>query len=136
MTVSRPDGIPPTSAQGALRVVSTEPPPPPPPPSVQPLVYLGADSVQAGGTVTQRWALGNESSAPFTMGWRLEAIQNWPRFPQTGTVTLQGDEVVQLTTIAAVPDSVAAGFRWLRLTVTRPGGLPDASSDGGFMVVH
>jgi hypothetical protein len=134
MTVTRPNGIPPTTALGALQVVSSAPPPPPPPPSTQPLVYLGADSAHAGGTVTQRWALGNEGAAPFTMRWTLEAVQRWPGFPQSGTVSLQGDEVVQLTTVAAVPDSVAPGYRWLRLTVSRPNGLPDASSDGGFLV--
>jgi hypothetical protein len=134
MTVTRPNRIPPTTAQGALRVVSSEPPPPPPPPSTQPLVYLGADSAHAGGTVTQRWALGNESATPFLMSWTLEAVQHWPGFPQSGTVSLQGDQVVQLTTVAAVPDSVAPGYRGLRLIVTRPNGLPDASSDGGFYV--
>lgn len=136
MTVTRPDGIPPTTAQGALRVVSSEPPPPPPPPppSMQPVVYLGADSTHAGGTVTQRWALGNESAAPFTMRWTLEAVQNWPGFPKSGTVSLQGDEVVHITTVAAVPDSVTPGYRRLRLVVTRPSGLPNASTDGVFYV--
>lgn len=134
MTVTRPNGVPPTSAEGSLRVVSTAPPPPPPPPPISPLVYLGADSVRAGETVTQRWQLANESLAPFTMHWTLESHPVWPGLPKTGSVTLVGEEVRQLTTTATVPDTAATGYRWLRLTVTRPNGLPDASADGGFTV--
>lgn len=134
MTVTRPNGIPPTSANGWLRVVSTAPPPPPPPPPVVPLVYLGGDSVQAGGTLTQQWQLTNESPAPFTMNWTLSSHPNWPGLPKSGSVTLSGDEVFRLTTTATVPDTVTAGYRWLRMTVTRPNGLPDASTDGYFLV--
>ena len=130
MTVSR-RGVPPTSAEGWMRVFSNEPPPPPP---VQPLVYLGADSVQAGGTLTQYWQLTNESPSPFTMQWTLSAHMPWPGLPQTGSVALAGQEVRQLTTTVAVPDTAASGYRWTRLTVTRPNGLPDASVDGPFLI--
>lgn len=133
MTVTRPNGIPPTSANGWMRVVSNVPPPPPPPPPVSPLVYLGADSVQAGGIVTQRWQLTNESGSPFTMQWTLEHHSYWPGLPKSGSVSLAGNEVHNLTTTAAVPDTTS-GPRWLRLTVTRPNGLPNVSEAGGFLV--
>jgi hypothetical protein len=134
MTVTRPGGIGPTSADGWLRVVSTLPPPPPPPPPVNPLVYLGADSVRAGETVTQHWQLTNESAAPFTMQWTLEAHPVWPGLPKTGSVNLVGGEVRVIAVSAAVPDTAAAGDRWLRLTITRPDGLPDVSANGYFII--
>ena len=59
---------------------------------------------------------------------------NWLGLPKSGSVSLAGNEVHNLTTTAAVPDTAASGYRWLRLTVTRPNGLPDASADGGFLI--
>jgi hypothetical protein len=132
MTVTRPNGIPPTSADGSLLVVSNNPPPPPPPPGVQALVYLGADSARAGGSVTQHWSLGNESSSTYSMPWTLESWPAWPSLPQSGTLLLLPGEVKELTTVAAIPDTAATGYRWLRLTVTRPNGLGDAGANGYF----
>jgi len=142
LTVTRPRPAPgdttnrplTASAGGWLRVVSTAPPPPPPPPPVDPVKYLGADSVQAGGTVTQQWQLTNESTNPFSMHWTLSGHAPWPGLPQTGSVTLAGGESRVLTTTTSVPDTVSTGYRWLRLTVTRPDGLPDASTDGPFYI--
>src|SRR5262245_7441584 len=120
------------SADGFLGVFTNNPPPPPP---VSPLVYLGADSVRAGGTVHQRWQLTNESASPFVMQWTLESHSSWAGLPQNGSVSLAGNEVQVLTTSAAVPDTVQPGVRFLRLTVTRPDTLPNASADGGFQVL-
>jgi hypothetical protein len=135
MEVTRPNGIPPTTADGWLRVYSNAPPPPPPPPPVTPVVYLGADSVQAGGTLTQSWRLTNESAQPFTMQWTLSSHPNWAGLPQSGSVSLLGGEARDITTTASVPDTAAAGVRWLRMTVSRPNGLPDASTDGHFLIL-
>jgi hypothetical protein len=132
MEVTRPNGVGPTTADGWLRVDSYLPPPPPP--AVVPLVYLGADSVYAGGTVTQHWRLTNESASPFTMQWTLAAYPAWPGLPQEGSLALAGGESRELATTASIPDTVAAGWRWLRLTVTRPNGLADASVDGQFLI--
>jgi len=114
----------------------TTPPPPPAPPPISPLVYLGADTAQAGGTVTQHWRLTNESMSSFTMAWTLEAHPVWPGLPQNGSVALAGGEARELTTTVAIPDTAAAGFRWLRLIVTRPNGLGDASADGPFLLTR
>ncbi|HKQ58563.1 MAG TPA: hypothetical protein VJY35_11910 [Candidatus Eisenbacteria bacterium] len=129
---ARTPGITPSSVEGWMRVFSDVPPPPPP---ASPLVYLGADSVTAGGVVTQRWQVTNESTHPFVVEWRLESHSAWPGLPQFGSVSLAGKEVRAITTMAAVPDTAATGYRWLRLTVTRPDGLPNASADGGFIVM-
>ncbi|MGH7731566.1 MAG: hypothetical protein ACRENJ_10005 [Candidatus Eiseniibacteriota bacterium] len=134
MTVTRPGGIPPTSAQGALNVVSNEPPPPPPPPPIQPVVYVGADSVWAGGAVTQTWEVTNESPQPFTMQWTLASRHPWPGYPVSGMVSLAGGGSATVTTTGAVPDTAGPGPRWSSLTVSRPSGLPPASADGGFHV--
>jgi hypothetical protein len=134
MTVTRPSGIGPTTADGWLRVVSTSPPPPPPPPPILALVYLGADTAHVGASVTQRWSLTNESASTYSMPWRLEAHPVWPGLPQNGTLILLPGESRQLATVADIPDTAATGDRWLRLTVTRPNGLGDVSANGYFIL--
>jgi len=134
MEVTRADSATIAAATGGMRVYSNTPPPPPPPPPVQPLLYLGADSVQAGGIVTQHWQLTNESTGPFTMQWTLTARPGWTDFPKTGSVTLTGQEVRELITTGAVPDTVGSGPRLTQLTITRPNGQPDASTNGWFYV--
>lgn len=134
MEVTRADSATIAAATGGMRVYSNTPPPPPPPPPVQPLLYLGADSVQAGGTVTQRWQLTNESTSTFTMQWTLAARPGWTDFPKTGSLTLSGQEVRELITTGAVPDTVGSGPRLTQLTITRPNGQPDASTNGWFYV--
>ena len=111
----------------------TVPPPPPPPAPVSPVVYLGADTVQVGGTVTQHWRLTNESASSFTMQWTLAAVPAWPGLPQSGSMLLAGKESRDLTTTASIPDTAAYGWRWLRLIVTRPDGS-DASVNGPFLL--
>ena len=134
MTVTRPNGVSPTTAEGWLRVWTNEPPPPPPPPPVQPVSFAWADTAQAGGTVTIGWTLTNESQAPFAMHWTLESLHNWAGYPLSGTVNLPGGGSANLSTTSAVPDTAGPGPRRARITVTRPNGLLSASTDGLFEV--
>lgn len=134
MTVTRPNGISPTTAQGSLRVWSDQPPPPPPPPPIRPVLYVGADSANAGGTVTQTWTLINESQAPFAMEWTLESRHAWSGYPLSGTIDLAAGGSANLFTTGSVPDTAGPGTRLTRLTVSRPSGLPPESAEGGFHV--
>jgi hypothetical protein len=135
MAVTRPDGISPTTAQGSLRVWSDQPPPPPPPPPIPPIIYVGADTANAGGTVNQTWTLSNESQEPFTMQWTLESLHHWAGYPQSGTISLAAGGWAHLFTAGSVPDTAGAGPRRTRLFVSRPSGLPPASADGEFLVL-
>jgi len=134
MTVTRPNGISPTTTEGSLRVWTNEPPPPPPPPPIQPVLFVGADSAHAGGAVTLAWTLINESQTPFTMQWTLESLHAWAGYPVSGTVSLPAGGSANLSTTSSVPDTAGPGPRRARITVSRPSGLPPASTDGLFDV--
>ena len=134
MAVTRPDGLPPTTAEGAIRVVSDEPPPPPPPPPPAPVTFLGSDSALAGGNVTLGWELLNESPAPFTMQWTLDVWYGWAGYPHSGSILVPGHGTARLSTTSAVPDTAGPGPRRATLTVTRAGGLGPASGDAWFHV--
>ena len=120
-------------AVGYIGVYGNDPPPPPPPPPPA-VVFAGSDSVEAGQSGATRWQLTNESNHPFTMNWTLGG-QNWPGLPQQGSVDLQALEQRLLEVQVAVPDSVAPGYKFLEMVVTRPDTLPPASSPGFLWVV-
>lgn len=121
------------SAQGAIRVYGNDPPPPPPPPPPA-VVFLGADSMVVGGTGNTFWELNNESDHPFTMSWALFGVPDWTGFPRNGSVDLAARERRTIAVEIVVPDSAATGPKWVELQVTRPDGLPPASTSGIFYV--
>jgi hypothetical protein len=122
-------------AFGSIRVFGNEPPPPPPPlaPAV---VFVGADSIQAGTTGQTRWEVTNESSHDFTMTWTLSTPYQWPGLPKQGTVFLGPNQQQQLVVSVAVPDTVQAGPRRLDMQVTRPDSLPSASAPAWILVTN
>jgi len=99
-----------------------------------PVMFVGADSANAGGTVTVEWMLVNESPSPFAMQWTLESLHAWAGYPVSGTVTLPAGGSASLSTTSSVPDTAGPGPRRARITVTRPGGLPPAFTDALFEV--
>jgi hypothetical protein len=115
ITVDRPGGLT-TTGDGGIRVFGNDPPPPPPPPFAA-VEFIGSDSISAGQSGFSRWRLGNESDQPFTMSWTLRG-----NFTRQGTVDLLPLERRVLAVEIAVPDTAAAGERWLEMHVTRPNG--------------
>ena len=117
------------ASYGTMRVFGNEPPPTPPPtPAV---AFAGSDSVPPGSTAHTGWRLFNESLHPFTMTWTLQHRSQWPGFPTQGTVDLAGQEQRFIDVGVAVPDTAVVGLRTIDMTVTRPDGLPPASSQDG-----
>lgn len=113
-------------ATGAVRVYGNDGPPPPPPPPFPAIEFMGPDSVRIGGHNFLNWQIGNQSDHAFTMSWTAQGPGSWG-FPFSGSVSLGPLERQMVSVQFDVPDSVAAGSRWVQMTVTRPDGLPDES---------
>ena len=131
--VTRPGG-PSENASGYILVLSDVPPPPPPPP-IPAVEFAGVDSTTGQPTISF-WLLFNESASPFDMQWTLTSTRNWPGFPINGSQLLSGLERRTIAVTIPVPDSAAAGFNFLFMTVTRPHGLPPQTAGGGFPIVE
>jgi len=133
MLVNRP-GESTHNADGHIIVFSDSvPPPPPPPPPTPAVVFAGVDSSAGQPTITF-WLLFNESDGPFNMQWSLNSSRNWPGFPINGSRFLTGLQHDSLAVLIPVPDSAAAGFNRLFMTVTRPNGLPPQTAEGDFPI--
>lgn len=130
-------GSPAANAGGWIRVYSDSiQPPPPPPPPIPAVQFAGWDSLAPQPTISF-WLLYNESDQPFDMQWTLTSARNWPGFPITGTRSfIFGNARDSLGVGIPIPDSAAAGFNRLIMTVTRPSGLPPQSADGDFPIVE
>lgn len=128
MTVHTADGDSSSTAMasGSIIVYGNDPPPPPPPPF--PVIeFMGPDSVRIGAHNFLNWQLGNQSNHPFTMSWTAQGPGSWG-FPFSGSVSLGPLERQIVSVTFDVPDSVAAGSRWVQMTVTRPDSLPESLS--------
>jgi hypothetical protein len=111
------------------------PPHPSPPPPIPAVVFISADTAFAGdSSATTRWQLGNDSKKAFTMPWTLTSSRNWPGFPKSGSVALAGSGTQLLLVGVAIPDTAAAGFNPLTMTVTRADGTTAAA--GGAIQVQ
>ena len=137
MAVSRP-GSPVALADGWIRVFadsdSVPPPPPPPPPPTPAVQFAGLDSLPQ--PTTTFWWFYNESDQPFEMQWTLTSGRNWPGFPIVGTFHFPTGNVRDSIGVGIpIPDSAAAGFNRMTMTVTRPNGLPPQSAQGDFPIV-
>lgn len=118
---------------GAIRVFGNDQPPPPPPtPAV---IFWSADSVHAGQTSQTAWQVHNESNHDFTMAWSLSSVSGWAGLPKTGTVDLAPNATQLLFVSVDVPDTAAAGPRRVDMQVSRPDGLPPASTPGFISVL-
>jgi len=114
-------------------------PPPPhphpgPPPTTPALQFVSSDSGVPGDSATTRWQLFNRSPRPFTMPWTLTSGRNWPGFPKSGVVALARRETRLLEIQVLVPDSAAAGFNRLHMTVTTSNGATE-SADGDIPIL-
>ena len=123
------------SADGGIIVFSNLPPPPPPPPPKAAVEFAGVDSLTEQPTMSF-WLLFNESDNPFNMQWSVTSGRNWPGFPINGSQFLSGLEHRTVIVTIPVPDSAAAGFNRLFMTVTRPNGLPPQTAEGNFPIVE
>jgi len=126
-------GDPPVNADGFIRVFSDSVPPPPPPPPTPAVEFAGLDSLPQ--PTTTYWFFFNESDQPFQQHWTLTSGRNWPGFPITGGFTFtSGGQRDSIGVGIPIPDTAAAGFNRLTMTVTRPNGLPPESAQGDFPI--
>jgi hypothetical protein len=120
---------------GAFKPDSTPHPTPRPDTTVvEPIVFVAADSVQAGSTGISRWIIGNSGKKPFTSSWILTADPSWPGYPIQGTVHLGPLKTQPLNVTFPVPASAFSGVYQLRMAVTAA--TVDTSIAYGFVRVY
>jgi len=110
------------------------PVPPPPPAPILPIAFLGSDSTAAGSSGALRWAVGNDSDAPFVVHWTLTVSAAWPGYPKTGSIMVPAQSDSAITVTVAVPATQAAGMVGFTMEVTRPNGVGPATADGWLRV--
>ena len=110
------------------------PPHPNPRPTIDPVVFVSADSAFAGDSTMTRWQLGNDSKKPFTMPWTLTSARHWPGFPISGSLALGARETRLLLVGVVVPDTAGPGPALLTMTVTLRDGTTAAAH--GFIQVQ
>ncbi len=113
------------SLTGGRAAASTDSVPHPTPPPhdttfIEPVVFVGSDSIPAGSSGNSRWLLGNTSKKPFTMKWFLSGDPSWPGYPIEGSVKIPGRKTVPLSVLMPVPASATTGIYTLRMAVTAP----------------